>query len=382
MYKISHIIIYFTLIAGLLSCNRNAANKKSEGSAIPVTIASVNLTKAIFYNAYPANIVALKEVELRGQVSGYITGIYFTEGKEVHSGEKLYEIDRRKYQAAYEEAQSNVKIAEDNLEKVQRDANRYTELAKQDAVAKQLYDNVMTDLKNAKQQVDAVNSELIKDKTDYEYSLINAPFDGTIGFSSVKLGALITPGQTLLNTVSSDDPMGVDFEISETELGRFRKLENACLPARQEVISNNDTTFRITLPDNSIYPYIGKISVIDRAVNPQTGSIRVRITVPNHERMLKPGMSCKVLVLNVNAGQQIIIPSVAVMEQLGEYFVFKIKDKIVEQVKVSLGPRVNSNVIVLKGLTSGETIVVEGIQKLHDGSQITIAPPQKQQYKQ
>src|ERR1035437_1483127 len=300
MYKISRLIIYFALVAGLLSCSGNAANKKTEVPGIPITVINVSLTKAIFYNSYPSNIVALKEVELRGQVSGYITGIYFTEGKEVHTGEKLYEIDRRKYQAAYGEAQSNVKIAEDNLEKVQRDADRYTDLARQDAVAKQLLDNAMTDLKNAKQKVDAANSELIRAKMDYEYSLISAPFDGTIGFSSVKLGALITPGQTLLNTVSSDDPMGVDFELSETEFNGFQHLENA-------VISKNDTTFKITLSDNSIYPYMGKISVIDRAVDPQTGTIRVRITVPNHEKMLKPGMSCKVLVLNANAGQQILI---------------------------------------------------------------------------
>ncbi len=372
MYKISHILIYFALVAGLLSCSENAANKKTEMPAIPVTVTIVNLSNAIFYNSYPANIVALKEVELRGQVTGYITGIFFTEGKKVHSGEKLYEIDRRKYRAAYEEAQSTVKIAEANLEKVQRDANRYTDLANQDAVAKQLFDNAMTDLKNAKQQVDAANSELLKAKTDYGYSLINAPFDGTIGFSSVKLGSLITPGQTLLNTVSSDDPMGVDFEIGETELNRFQNLE-------KKVIPDNDTTFRITLPDNSIYPYIGKISVIDRAVDPQTGSIRVRLTVSNHEGMLKPGMSCKVLVLSANAGQQILIPFAAVLEQLGEYFVFIVKDKNVEQVKVSLGPRVMSNVIVLKGLNGGETIVVDGIQKLHDGSKITIAPSYKQQ---
>jgi len=164
--------------------------------------------------------------------------------------------------------------------------------------------------------------------------------------------------------------MGVDFEISENELGRFQQLEN-------DVVSDTDTTFRIILPNNSTYPWPGKISVIDRAVDPQTGSIRVRITVPNHENILKPGMSCKVLVLNVNAGQQIIIPSIAVMEQLGEYFVFRVENKNVKQVKVSLGPRVNSNFIVLKGLTSGETIVVDGIQKLHDGSEVKIVQPQK-----
>ena len=371
MYKISVIIIFFALVAGMISCNGGAANKKTDVPAIPVTVTNVSLTKAVFYNSYPGNIVALKEVEIRGQVSGCITGIYFIEGKTVHSGEKLYEIDRRKYQADYEAGQSNVKIAEDNLEKVQRDADRYTDLAKQDAVAKQLLDNAMTDLKNARQQVAAANSGLIKAKTDFDYSLIYAPFDGTIGFSSVKLGALITPGQTLLNIVSSDDPMGVDFEITETELSRFQQLENA-------PISQIDSTFRITLPDNSIYPNIGKISVIDRAVDRQTGTIRVRIIVPNHERMLKPGMSCKVLVLNENAGQQVLIPFKAVLEQLGEYFVFTVKDKNVKQVKVSLGPRVNSNVVILKGLQGNETIVVDGIQKLHDSSEITIAPPQKQ----
>ena len=363
--------MYFAIMACLISCRGNAANKKTEEPSIPVTTVTANFSNAIFYNSYPANIVALKEVELRGQVSGYITGIYFIEGKKVHSGEKLYEIDRRKYQAAYEEAQSNVKIAEANLEKVQRDANRYTDLAKQDAVAKQIFDNSMTDLENAKHQVDAAKSELIKSKTDYEYSLIYAPFDGTIGFSSVKLGALITPGQTLLNTVSSDDPMGVDFEISETELGRFQILENS-------VNKSNDSTFRISLSGNSIYPYSGKISVIDRAVDPQTGSIRVRITVPNHEKMLKPGMSCKILVLNANAGQQIVIPFKAVMEQLGEYFVFTVKDNRVQQVKVTPGPKISLNIIIMKGLNGGETIVVDGIQKLHDGSLVAISPPLKQ----
>ena len=360
------------MVAGLLSCTGNSANKKAEVPAIPVTVTNASPSKAIFYNSYPGNIVALKEVELRGQVSGYITGIYFTEGKEVHSGEKLYEIDRRKYEATYRETQSNVKIAESNLEKVQRDADRYTDLASQDAVAKQLLDNSMTDLKNARQQLDAANSELIKAKTDFDYSLINSPLDGTIGFSGVKIGTLIMPGQTLLNTVSSDDPIGVDFEINETELSRFRQFEKV-------EISNNDTTFKIRLPDNSIYPFFGKISVIDRAVDQQTGTIRVRITVSNHDKILKPGMSCKVLVLNDYSGLQIIIPFASVLEQLSEYFVYVVKDKNVQQVKVSLGPRVNSNVIVLKGLSGDETIVVDGIQKLHDGSEITIAKPQNQQ---
>jgi membrane fusion protein (multidrug efflux system) len=111
-----------------------------------------------------------------------------------------------------------------------------------------------------------------------------------------------------------------------------------------------------------------------------TGTIRIRITVPNHDRILKSGMSCKVLVLNANAGKQILIPFKAVLEQLGEYFVFVIKDKNVQQIKVSLGPTVASNVIVFTGLRGDETIAVDGIQKLHDGSEITTVQDQKQQH--
>src|SRR5208337_3614206 len=125
-------------------------------------------------------------------------------------------------------------------------------------------------------------------------------------------------------------------------LHRFQNLANVAIP-------KNDSTFRITLPDNSIYPYIGKISVIDRAVDQQTGSIRVRITVPNREKILKPGMSCKVLVLNASTGEQLLVPFKAVLEQLSEYFVFVVNGKIVKQVKVSLGPRVFANVVILDG---------------------------------
>lgn len=320
----------------------------------------------LFYNSYPGNAVALKSVELRAQVSGYITGMYFIEGQEVREGQKLYEIDRRKYQAAYDESVSNIRIAEENLGKVQRDAGRYTDLAAQDAVAKQLYDNAMTDLNNAKHRLDAAKYQLIKATADYEYSIITAPFNGTIGFSGVKMGALASSGQTLLNTVSSDDPMGIDFDINETELMRFQELQ-------KEVQPKNDSTFRIVLPDNSIYAYAGKISVIDRAVNSQTGTIRIRLTVPNPGRVLKPGMSCKIRVLDSHTGQRLLIPFKAVVQQLGEYFVYKVNGSSVNQVKVSLGPKIELNVIVLDGLTGDDTIVVDGLQKLNEGSEITVS---------
>jgi RND family efflux transporter MFP subunit len=368
MYRLIQVIVFTALVPGLFSCRGKAINSKTEETATPVNIIQVKSGQAVYYNSYPANIVALKEVELRGQVTGYITGIYFKEGKRVRAGQKLYEIDRRKYQAAYEVAQSNVKIAEANQMKVQQDADRYTDLVRQDALAKQMLDHALTELNNAKLQVESANSELIKARTDFEYSLIKAPFEGTIGFSNVKPGALITPGQTLLNTLSADDSLGVDFEINEKELKHFQELETSAGV-------KNDSTFRVLLPDNSIYPHSGRISVIDRAVDPQTGSIRIRIVIPNSERILKPGMSCKLMALNA-PGQQILIPLKAVTEQLGEFFVYAVKDNRATQVKITLGPRIASNVIVLNGLSEGDQIVLDGLQKLHDGSLVSFSPLQ------
>jgi membrane fusion protein (multidrug efflux system) len=353
-----------------VACKEQAGNKNTKEPPVPVNVYEVSQEKAVYYITYPANAVALKEVEIRGEVSGYITGIFFSDGSAVHKGQNLYEIDRRKYAATYEQAKNNVSIAEVTLQKVQRDADRYTELNKQDAIAQQILDNSLTDLQNAKLQASSAKSELEKAKTDLDYSMITAPFDGTIGISQVKLGTLVNPGQTLLNTISSDDPVGVDFVIDEKELGRFVELENKIMPA-------DDSTFRITLPDKSLYRFSGKISFIDRAVDPQTGTIKVRLIFPNSERLLRPGMSCNVKVLTQDAGLQVIIPYKAVVEQMGEFFVYRVDTSKAKQVKISLGTRLGDKVIVRDGLKTGEHIVVDGIQKLHDGAPLMMTTQQK-----
>ena len=371
MQRIPKIIAFIGFMAVFAACKTGTSDKRGSSAAIPVTVTNVTLSKAVLYNPYPGNTVALQCVELRGQVSGYLTGMYFREGQVVKRGQKLYEIDRNKYQAAYDESVSNLRIAEQNLEKVQRDANRYTDLSKQEAVAKQLYENAMTDLQSAKYRVAAANSQMIRAKADYDYSLINAPFDGTIGFSAVKPGGLVSQGQTLLNTISSDDPMGIDIVIEESELGHFQDL-------LKKAGEKNDTTFRINLPDNSRYPFPGKLSIIDRAVDPQTATIRVRLEVPNPARSLRPGMSCKVQVLDASAGQRLIIPYKAVQEQLGEFFVYKVIENKVKQVKVTLGSKIGTGVIVIDGLQANDMIALDSIQKLNDGSAITIVNSNKQ----
>ncbi len=358
------------------------------GMPVPVNLYTVHMQQASYYDEFPANVVALSQVDLRAEVEGYITGMFFKEGEHVRKGQALYEIDKRKYKASYDQASANVKVAQANLEQAQKDADRYIYLNEHDAVAKQTLDHALTTLQNAKSQVTASKQDLVRAQTDLKFSSITAPFDGTIGLSQVKLGTLVSPGQTILNTVSTNDPMAVDFVVNEKQLSYFITLQ-------QKGNHPADSIFKILMPDNTPYPIPGHISVIDRGVDPQTGTIKIRTVFANPTSALRSGMSCTIRVHNQDLQDQLIIPMKAVVEQMGEYFVYVSKDTVINnntsteagkgpaphlkaaQRKVMLGQAIGSNVIVKSGIQEGDQLIVDGVQKLHDGSVIMIGEKPK-----
>jgi membrane fusion protein (multidrug efflux system) len=224
-------------------------------------------------------------------------------------------------------------------------------------------------------QLAAAESNVNAIQTNLRNSIIYAAYDGTIGISQVKLGSAVTTGQTLLNTISSDNPIAVDFSIDEKLIPKFTNL----LHKKTEP---KDSTFTIALPDQTIYPYPGHLSLLDRAVDPQTGTLKTRLIFSNSNYLLKPGLTCNVRVLNNNDASSIVIPYKAVTEQMGEYFVFVVNENKAVQTNVKLGLQINDMVIVKDGLTPGELIVTEGIQKLRDNSPIVIAPMHAKQVTQ
>ena len=357
------------LVLTLFSCGDE--NNKSGQQAFPATdvnVAIVQSAPAAFYDDYPATVTPVNEVEIRPQISGYITGIFFKEGQQVNKGEKLYQIDQQQYRGAYEQAVAQLSASQANLAKSQQDADRYQELEKQDAIAKQTVDHALADLETAKKQVDAAKANVSSVETDLRYSTLYAPFSGTIGISQVKLGASVSPGTTVLNTISSVDPIAVDVALSERLIPLLVKLQ-------QHKPLKNDSTFTLQLSDQSRYTYPGHIYIIDRAVDPQTGTIKLRLIFPNPDKLLKAGMTCNVLVKNNSAGNSILIPYKSVLEQMGEFFVFVVNDNKVHQQKVTLGQRIGDKVIVKDGLKANETVVTDGVQKLKDSSAVNVSRP-------
>jgi len=361
---------------------------------VPVNLMTVTARPVTYYDKYPSTTVAISQVSLSAQVTGYITSINFTEGSHVHKGQLLYKLDERLYTAAVDQARAALRVDSGNLLLVQQDADRYAYLAKYKAIATQIVDHANIQLQNAKDSVIAAQQQLKTALTNLTYSNIYAPFDGTIGISQVRIGNLVSPGTTVLNTISTDNPIGVDFLINEAQLQHFEELQ----AGKGKAI---DSLFTILLPNQQLYPAIGKILFIDRAVDPQTGAIDIRLVFPNPDYILRPGMSTVVRVHNQDAAPQIVVPSRAVVEQMGEYFLFVAKDTVLQtpnspdsagkkgadsvetpklrafQKKVQLGQTVGPNVIVRSGIDVGDQIIVDGVQAIHEGSRINASPAKK-----
>jgi membrane fusion protein (multidrug efflux system) len=352
------------LVLLLVSCQ----DKNKQNVILPPTsvyVSTAKVASAVYYDEYQGTVVALNSVELRSQVSGFITGIFFKEGEVVPKGKQLYEIDRRKYEAAYQQAEANLLSAKANLVKAQKDIDRYTMLLQNDAVARQTVDQAQAAFETSKSQVAVAEAGVLSAKTDLSYSLITAPFTGRIGISQVRLGAQVTPGTTLLNTISSENPIGADVVINEEDINRFYELQKR----------STDSTFRLQLADGSSYNYPGKVLAIDRGVASGTGTIKVRVQFPNNSDALKDGMSCVLRVLNNESGQRVQIPYKAITEQMGEFFVFVSQDTIAKQHKVKLGPRIGADVVILSGIEAGDKVITDGFQRLRDGGKITLGKP-------
>ena len=347
-----------------------ACSEKKSGPAAPppptVVLQEAVVSNAAYFDEYPATINALSQVELRPQVSGFITGLHFADGARVRKGQLLYSIDAQLYDANYQQAVANLQVQEANLNKAQKDAARYHELDKNDAVAKQLVDNADAAVEVSQRQAAAARANIQAVQTSVRYTKVYAPFNGIIGISNVKTGAAVTAGQTVLNTVSTDGDLAVDINIEQKDIFRFSKL----LSEKQPL---SDSTFTLAFA-RDIYPYPGKIILIDRAVNPQTGTIKARLSFPNKNNLLKAGMNGTLRIKNNSSAQSVIIPYKAIVEQLGEYFVYVPGDSNkVSQRKVVLGKPIGTNIIIKEGLQQGEKVVTEGVQNLREGVKVNIA---------
>ena len=323
-----------------------------------VTIApqSVNFTKDL-----PGRTTPYRISEIRPQASGIITKRLFEEGSNVTEGQQLYQIDPASYEAAYNSSKADVMKAEANLKVAQASFQRSVELVKVGALSKQVYDDRQATLGTAKADVAIAKAALATAKINLDYTKVYSPINGRIGKSMVTEGALVTANQaTALATVQQLDPIYVDVTQSSSELMDLRKQ-----------LGNGDTTDKtpVTLlldGTTNEYDQKGELQFSDVTVDQTTGAVQLRILFPNTNHDLLPGMFVRARVAQNHANDAILVPQQAVNRQPdGSVTVWVVGagDKVAAR-PIKVSQVVNDQWLVTDGLTAGDRVVVEGVQKV------------------
>jgi membrane fusion protein (multidrug efflux system) len=346
-------------------------------SAFEVKAITVEPSSTIMYADKVGEVRGSQEVDLRARVNGILLAKHFDDGALVDEGQLLFSIDAREYRAQVNNAKAQLASAEANLYRARQDVARYKPLLADEAIARQVYDNAVATADQAQAQVEASRAAVQEAQLGVEYSEVRSPLKGRIGASEVFVGGLVQAGQTVLATLSSDDPAWVYFSISEAELLNFEKSTGG----RAIAADDPRRQVKLLLSDGSIYGHPGRINFNDRALDPATGTYRLRAEFPNPEHKLMPGLFARIRATGERLDNALVVPDRAVQEQLGRYFLTVVgaEDKA-EMRPVTLGPRFGNRQVILDGLKPGDRVVVEGIQKARPGTPLKVIAVQLEDF--
>ncbi|MBB5389978.1 MULTISPECIES: efflux RND transporter periplasmic adaptor subunit [unclassified Herbaspirillum] len=354
------------LAAALAACSRSGnqppAQAQSEVGYVVVKVQRQALTTEL-----PGRTTAYLTADIRPQVGGIIQKRLFKEGATVRQGQPLYQIDAASYQAAYDSAKASLLKAEATLASSRLKAQRYAELDKIDAVAKQDNDDAQSTLRQNQADVEVQKAAVKTAAINLEYTRILSPISGRIEKSSVTPGALVTASQTTaLTTVQQIDPIYVDVTQSTVELLRLRReLASGQIKKSGE----NSAPVKIVLEDGSTYERPGKLEFSGLSVDTGTGMITLRAVVPNPDGILLPGAYVRAVLEEGVDEQAMLVPQKAVSrDQTGAATALVIGEGgKVEQRLLTVARAVGNNWWVTKGIKPGDKVIVDGLQKVRSG---------------
>ena len=311
---------------------------------------------------YVGTTAAVKSVDLRAKVEGYLEQRPFTEGSDVAQGDVLFVIDQRPFQAELDRSQAEANQNKADLEFAEKEVKRYEPLVPQGAASKEQLDSVQSQAKAAQAALKASEAAIRNAQLALGYTTITAPIDGRIGRTLVNVGNLVTPGETLLANLVQLDPIYVYFSPSETD---FLTLES--------YRKRGKLGLSIDLADGSRYGQSGNIDFVDNTVDPTTGTIKLRAVFANPDKALRPGQYVELQVKLTERSNTVVVPAPAVAQDQAGFHVFVVsKDGKAEQRPVTIGDLYEGKRVIDKGLKAGEQVIVKGLQKVRDGAPVTV----------
>ncbi len=365
-------------LAGLLGlalagCNEAPAAPQQAPRPVEVGVVTVAPEKVTLHRELPGRTTPHRIAEVRARVDGIVLERLFKEGADVEKGQALYRIDPLPYQAALASAEANLARAEANLESRRVLAERHKALLAEKAVSQQDYDNAIAGHKSAEAEVAGAKAALQTARINLGYTRVASPIAGRIGRSAVTEGGFVRQAEgTLLATVQQLDPIYVDVTQPSAEILRLQsELEKGHLVRSEE----GGARVRLQLEDGSTYPELGTLQFSDVTVNPGTGSVTLRAIFPNPQKKLLPGMFVRAQLEEGTRPDALLVPQIAVRRDAqgkASVLVVGASDKV--EVRPVVAPRaIGDKWLVTEGLAAGDKVIVEGLQKVRPGAQVTVA---------
>jgi len=349
--------------------NQNASPSLSPPE---VEVASVVQKDVSIYGEWVATLDGYVNAQIQPQVTGYIVAQTYKEGSFVRKGQMLFQIDPRPFQAILDQAKAQLAQAQANLGKTQLDVDRDTPLAKERAIAQSQLDNDIQANLAAKASVKAAEAQVEQAGLNLEFTHVTSLVDGIAGIAQVQIGNLVNT-TTVLTSVSQVNPIKAYFPISEQEYMHYAARINT---HNQQEIPSDAPPFDLILADGSVYPHKGRLLLTDRQVDVTTGSIRIVCSFPNPGNILRPGQFGRVRAPGDVRTAAMLVPQRAVSELQGSYQVAVVgSDSKVSIRPVKVGERVDASWVIESGVKPGELVVVQGLQKIRDGSAVKIKQP-------
>lgn len=314
--------------------------------------------------------------DIRARVTGYLQKRAYQEGSYVKQGDLLFEIDPRPFEATLAEAKSQLAQQQAIELASQADFARAQDLYNKKVISQQEYENKRQLNQANVAKTAALQAAVESAQLNLGYTKVTAPVDGIAGLAKAQIGDLVGTGsETTLTTVSKIDPIRLYFPIGEND---YKEHANTLRQAMAKPASEREALIKMVFADGSVYPQKGTFSFVDRQVDPTTGTILIAANFPNPDHTLRPGQFAKARVAIEKLQGALLVPEIALWDLQGAYQIGVLRaDGKADIRPIKIGPRFNRQVVVTDGLSEGEKVIVEGVQKVRPGMTVTAKPYQE-----
>ncbi|WP_416307486.1 efflux RND transporter periplasmic adaptor subunit [Neptunicella sp. SCSIO 80796] len=362
-------LLFVSLVSLLSACGTAESEQQPNIPAPQVSVATVVNERLTEWDEFTGRIQAPQTVELRPRVSGYVDIVAFKEGSMVNAGDTLFLIENRQFKAEVKRLKADLLYAQSQQDLAEREHKRAVELSAKQAISAELLDSRLANVQQAKAKVESVGAALDLAKLNLGYTRVEAPIAGRVSNALITKGNYVTAGESVLTSIVSTQKVYAYFDADEQTYLKYTKLAQQ---GERPSSRSNPSPVMMALANDAEFRYTGQLDFLDNSVNASTGTIRGRAIFDNQDGSLIPGLFARLKLVGSASYNGILIDDKAIGTDLNNKFVLVLDDSNTLQYRaVELGEKLHGLRIIKSGLSAGEKIVVNGLQRVRPGATVT-----------